>query len=302
MSTTATHTKKSFKTRNAHWFLLLPGLIYLLVFMGYPLFRGVQLSFTDTNSLTPTQGNFIGAENYSKLFTSDGFFSSIYTTLVYAISSVLGALVVGMAAALLMNESIRGKFVIRSLVTLPWAAPPIAVALIFTWMFNPQYGVVNAGLNTLGLIGRETQWLSSPTLALPALVIITVWMTFPITSLVLLAALQSIPKEIYEAATIDGSSSLKLFRYITLPLMRPTTYVMTLLLSIWALRRFDLIWVLTQGGPVDSTTTLVVRLYIESFVNGNLGYGAAIGSMGLILSIFCTVFYFIASKRLDEGK
>jgi multiple sugar transport system permease protein len=126
-------------------------------------------------------------------------------------------------------------------------------------------------------------------------------MTFPLTSLILLAALQSVSKELYEAAKIDGAGTFKLFRYVTLPFMRPTIYVMTLLLSIWALRRFDLIWVLTQGGPVDSTTTMVVRLFRESFEFGNLGYGATIGTVGFVLSVICTVFYFLAARRVEDS-
>ena len=270
--------------------------------MGYPFFRGIQLSFTDTNTLTPTEGGYVGFENYQSLITSSDFSRSVLTTLIYACISVLGALIAGLASALIMNEGFRGRLLIRSLVTLPWATPPIAVALIFTWMFNPQYGVINALFSKVGLVAPETQWLANPTLALPAVSLITIWMTFPFTSLVFLAALQSIPSEIYEAAKIDGASAIKLFRFVTLPLLRPTTYVLILLLSIWSLRRFDLIWVLTQGGPIDSTTTLVLRLYRESFVNGNLGFGAAIGTVGFLLSIFCTVVYFLISRNLEESK
>jgi len=210
--------------------------------MGYPFFRGIQLSFTDTNTLTPTEGTYVGFDNYQSLLASSDFSRSVFTTLTYASISVLGALV------------------------------------------------------------AETQWLASPSFALPAVSLITIWMTFPFTSLVFLAALQSIPSEIYEAAKIDGASAFKLFRFVTLPLLRSTTYVLVLLLSIWSLRRFDLIWVLTQGGPVDSTTTLVLRLYRESFVNGNLGFGAAIGTVGFALSILCTAVYFFISRNVEESR
>jgi multiple sugar transport system permease protein len=269
--------------------------------MGYPLLRGLQLSFTETNSLTPTISRGIGLKNYQNLLQSPGFIDSLVVTIKYAFSSVVGALALGLATALLMNRTTKGKYFIRAAITLPWAAPPIAVALIFTWMFNPQYGVINAGLHALKIVPKETHWLDSPTLALPSLVFVTVWMTFPLTSLILLAALQSVSKELYEAAKIDGAGTFQLFRYVTLPFMRPTMYVMTLLLSIWALRRFDLIWVLTQGGPVDSTTTMVVRLFRESFEFGNLGYGATIGTVGFVLSVLCTVFYFIAARRVEDS-
>lgn len=294
--------RNSWRRRNAHWILVAPALIYLLVFMGYPLFRGLQLSMTETNTLNPGMSTYIGIKNYQEIFHSSGFLNSLLITLKYALTSVLGALLLGMGAALIMNRPVRGRIFFRGMVTLPWAAPPIAVALIFTWMFNPQYGIINSGLSSLGLVNKETHWLDDPRRALIALVVITIWMSFPLTSLILLAALQSVPKELYEAARIDGASTRKVFRYVTFPLMRPTIYVMTLLLSIWALRRFDLIWVLTQGGPVDSTSTLVVRLYRESFDFGNLGKGAAIGTVGFVISVLCTVLYLIANNRVEKSQ
>jgi multiple sugar transport system permease protein len=301
-SQSALINKKPWRHRYAHWLLVAPALIYLLLFMGYPLFRGLQLSLTETNTLNPNMSTYLGTKNYQQIFHSSGFFNSFLVTLKYSVGSVLGALLLGMSAALIMNRPVRGRLFFRAMVTLPWAAPPIAVALIFTWMFNPQYGIVNSGLSSLGLVSKETHWLDDPHRALLTLVIITIWMTFPLTSLILLAALQTVPKELFEAARIDGASTRKIFRYVTLPLMRPTIYVMTLLLSIWALRRFDLIWVLTQGGPVDSTSTLVVQLYRESFAFGNLGKGAAIGMVGFVISVLCTVLYLIANNRVEKSQ
>ena len=294
--------KKPWRHRYTHWLLVAPALIYLLLFMGYPLFRGLQLSLTETNTLNPNISTYLGTKNYQQIFHSSGFFNSLMVTLKYSVGSVVGALLLGMSAALIMNRPVRGKVFFRAMVTLPWAAPPIAVALVFTWMFNPQYGIVNSALSSVGLGGKETQWLDNPHRALITLIVITIWMTFPLTSLILLAALQTVPKELFEAARIDGASARKVFRYVTLPLMRPTIYVMTLLLSIWALRRFDLIWVLTQGGPVDSTSTLVVRLYRESFAFGNLGKGAAIGTVGFVISVLCTVLYLIANNRVEKSQ
>lgn len=287
--------------RHAHWVLLAPALVYLGLIMGYPLFRGLQLSLTETSTLNPGANTYVGLKNYDKVLHSSGFFNSLAVTLRYASASVIGALLLGLGAALLMNRSMRGKIFVRTMVTLPWAAPPIAVALIFTWMFNPQFGIINAALHKLGIIGKEQHWLDNPSLALPTLVAITIWMTFPLTSLILLAALQSVPRDLYDAAKVDGATSFRLFRHVTIPLIRPTVYVMTLLLSIWALRRFDVIWVLTQGGPVDKTSTLVVQLYRDSFVYGNLGYGAAIGTLGFVLSVVCTAIYFFANRRLERN-
>jgi len=134
----------------------------------------------------------------------------------------------------------------------------------------------------------------------PALLVVTVWMTFPICALILLAAMQSIPKELYEASKIDGARAFNRFTYVTIPGIRPTLYLITLLLTVWALRRFDIIWVMTQGGPVGSTTTLVVNLYREAFQNRNLGVSSAIGILGLLLSVAVTLVYFIISRRSER--
>ena len=287
--------------RGTNWILLTPAFFFLFVILGFPLLRGLQLSFTDTDVLNPSVSTFVGFDNYKKLFDSSSFLPALMVTLIYASLSVIGALVVGMTTALIMNRTKSAKFLVRTFVTLPWAAPPVAVALIFIWIFNPQHGIVNHALGALGINNQELQWFSNPSLAMPALLIVTIWMTFPLTSLILLSALQSVPKELNESAMIDGASTIKIFRYVTIPMIRPTIYVMTLLLSIWALRRFDIIWILTEGGPADRTTTLVVKLYRESFAYGRLGYGATIGMVGFVLSVFLTLIYFKASKKAEAG-
>jgi multiple sugar transport system permease protein len=282
------------------YLLVTPAVIYLLVFMAYPLIREFQLSFTATSLLSPTESTQVGLDNYATVMSNPDFGKAALTTLLYAAGSVLGALALGLGAALVMNQPLRGRVFVRSAITLPWAAPPIAVALIFAWMFNNQYGIINFLLLKLGLIDRYQQWLDNQNLALPGLLIVTVWMTFPICALILLAAMQSIPRELYEASKVDKASAFNRFLNVTIPGIRPTLYVVTLLLSIWALRRFDIIWVMTQGGPVGTTTTLVVNLYREAFQNQNLGVSAAIGIVGLLLSVAVTVVYFIMNKRSEQ--
>jgi len=220
--------------------------------MAYPLIKEFQLSFTNTSLLAPNGGIWVGLNNYSAVVSNPDFSAAAVTTLVYAAGSVVGALVLGLGAALVMNRASRGRVFVRSAITLPWAAPPIAIALIFAWMFNNQYGVINFLLLKAGLVDNYQQWLDNQTLALPALLVVTVWMTFPICALILLAAMQSIPKELYEASKIDGARAFNRFAYVTIPGIRPTLYLITLLLTVWALRRFDIIWVMTQGGPVGT--------------------------------------------------
>lgn len=284
-----------------NWALLGPAFFFLALILGFPLLRGLQLSFTETNTLNPTESTYVGLTNYSNLLSSSSFLPALMVTITYASIAVIGALIVGMTTALIMNRTAASKFWVRTFVTLPWAAPPVAVALIFLWIFNPQNGVANYALRVLGLGGNGTQWFSNPSLAMPALLFVTIWMTFPLTSLIFLAALQSVPKELSESAMIDGASSRKILWHITFPIIRPTIYVMTLLLSIWALRRFDIIWILTEGGPVEKTTTIVIKLYREAFSYSRLGSSAAMGMVGFVLSVVLTFIYFRANKKVEES-
>ena len=286
--------------RATPYLLVAPAAAYLLVFMAYPVIKELQLSFTNTSLLSPTEGTNVGLENYSAIASASGFVKSVETTIIYAAGSVIGALVLGLGAALVMNNVARGRVLVRSAITLPWAAPPVAVALIFTWMFNNQYGVINYLLSKVGIIRHYQHWLDNQDLALPALVLVTIWMTFPICALILLAAMQAIPRELYEASKVDKASALNRFKHVTIPGIRPTLYVITLLLTIWALRRFDIIWVMTQGGPVGKTTTLVVNLYREAFQNQNLGPSSAIGVLGLLLSVGVTLVYLIMNRRAER--
>jgi multiple sugar transport system permease protein len=282
------------------YILVAPAAIYLLVLMAYPLLKGLQLSVTDTSLLAPARGQFVGLDNYSSVISAADFWKSVWVTAVYSAASVAGALILGLLAALVMNLPLRGRVVVRSFVTLPWAAPPIAVALIFIWMFNNQYGIVNFLLKNAGIIDTYRNWLDNEGLAMVSLVSVTVWMSFPICALILLAALQSIPHELYEASKVDGASALNRFKYVTMPGIRPTLYIVTLFLTIWAVRRFDIIWVMTQGGPVSSTTTLVVNLYREAFQQQDMGTASTIGVFGFILSTLLTVVYYIANKHSER--
>jgi multiple sugar transport system permease protein len=285
----------------APYLFIAPSVLFLAVTMLYPLFRGVQLSTTDTNLLAPNSGSFVGWDNYLSVVQSPTIGSSVLLTLLYAALSVAGALGFGLVVALLVNRQVRGRTLLRSVIILPWAAPPIAVALIFSWIFNNQYGVWNYLLQQVGIINEPVNWLDSPDRALWAVLLVTIWMTFPIVALILLAALQSVPADLYEAAKVDGADPISVFGNVTWPGIRPTVYVVTLLLTIWALRRFDILWVLTRGGPGNSTSTLVVRLYREAFENTNLGYAAAIGVVGVLLSIGVTAVYYALTRRAERA-
>lgn len=282
----------------APYLFLAPAILYVAVFLAYPILRGASLSFTNASILDPSGGDFIGMGNYAKLLTSLGFWHTVEVTAVYATASVVGVICVGMSAALLMNWRFRGRSLFRTAIAVPWASPEVAVTLIFAWIFNDQYGVAQFLAHQTHLFTGPLGWLDNPSLALPVILVITIWKVFPFTSLVILAALQSIPADLYEAADVDGAGGLSTFRNVILPGIAPTLLVLVLLLTIWSLRRFTLIWIMTQGGPVDATNTLVVDVYRQTFKNFELGYGAAIGMLGLMVSMLATTLYLIFERRV----
>ncbi|MCW0215561.1 MAG: sugar ABC transporter permease [Pseudonocardia sp.] len=280
--------------------LVAPAVVLLLLVQAYPLVEGLRLSFTNTALARPRAGTFAGLDNYAELFADPRLGKILWVTLVYTVASVVGSLVIGLVAALVMNVGFRGRGLLRSILTVPWAAPGVATALVFIWMLDSQYGVTNWALTLLPFVDEYQRWLNDPSLAMPAVVAVTVWKVFPFAAIALLAALQAIPEELHEAAKIDRASGLNRFRQVTMPGIAPVVLTLALFLTIWSFRRFEIIWLLTGGGPVDATNTLMIDLYRESFKNRQLGYGSAIGMVGLVLSVLASVVYFVTSRRLTR--
>lgn len=283
------------KVRNLAPYLFIgAAALYLVAFAGMPLLEGVWLSFTDTQLLSPSGGEFVGIQNYAALFGDSGFIRSLLTTISYTAATVVGSLLLGTGAAVALNEEFRGRAAVRAVLIFPWAVPAVAVALIFTWIFNKDSGVVNVGLTNVGLNGPG--WLVDPTWAFFAVTVVSIWKIFPFVLLVVLAALQAVPEELHEAALIDGADTLNRFKSVVVPFLLPTMRITALLMTIWAFRRFEIIWLLTQGGPVESTSTLVIDVYRQAFVNFELGRGAAMGVVGLCLSTAVTVIFFYVDR------
>jgi len=279
-----------------------PAVLFLLALQGYPLLRELMLSFTQTSLLTPQQSTFVGMRNYEELIARPDFWRVIAVTGIYTFVCVVMAIALGLGAALLLDRPFRGRGLARALVTIPWAAPPIAVATIFAWMLNAQYGIFNYPLKLMDLeVGYES-WLDNPRLALPAILFTTIWQIFPFSSVVLLAALQGVSEEVREAAQIDGADRINIFKVAVWPTIRPTVALLSLFVTIWSLRRFDLIWVMTQGGPIGATKTLVIELYTRAFVSRELGEAAAIGMVGLSVALVVTLVYFWATQRAEKAE
>ena len=271
--------------------------LYLLLFTGVPLFKGLDLSFTDTRLLNPDGGNYVGFENYQSLLTSAAFLRSVLTTLIYTAGTVVLSLTLGTAAAVVINRAFPGRTLARAILTFPWAVPTVAVVLVFRWIYNDSNGVANNVTSALGL--GSPGWLTDPDMGMVSVLVATVWKVTPFVMLVVLAALQSIPDELYEASRVDGADALSTIKAIVLPSLMPTLRVVALLMTIWSFRRFEIIWLLTGGGPADATNTIVINVYRQAFGNSQLGLAAAVGMLGLVLSLAVTVVYFFAEKRAE---
>lgn len=270
---------------------ILPGLVLLVGVMGYPIFWGFYLSLQRMNLASFSPPAFIGLSNYTQLFSNPLFSSALIQTLVFVATSIALEFIFGLAYALLLRERFAGYGLLRGIVLLPWMMAPVVVAFVWAWLMNGTYGILNHVLLRLGIIPQSISWLSTPGLALPAIIFVDVWRTTPFVMLVLLAGLQTIPTELYEAAKIDGAGGFQRLRHITLPLLKPAATVAFLMRVIIALRFFDIIWVMTRGGPAGTTEMLGTLAYKQSIQSMNMGSGSAVTTIIFILSFLISIGY-----------
>ena len=269
------------------WVLLAPMLLVMLLLTAWPLLRTIWLSFTDAALIgsgeTPA---WIGLENYLYALSDPDFQASVWRTLYFTLVSVTFEGVIGVLVALLLNQKFVGRNVLRVLVILPWALPTIVNAMMWRLNFNPDYGSINALLSQLGIIDGYRSWLGSPDAALNAVMFADIWKNYPLVTLLVLAALQSIPEDLFEAARLDGASAWRRFRAITFPAIVAPLGVALVLRTIDAFKIFDIIYVMTRGGPVDSTKTLSFFVYQESFSYLRAGSGAA---YAILMTLMCAL-------------
>ena len=267
------------------WLLMLPLLIVMVAVIGWPLADTVRLSFTDAR-LVGTSGHFVGIDNYARMLASSNFRSTLTTTALFAVISVAAEMVLGVAAALLLNQNFHGRAIVRALMILPWALPTVVNATLWRLIYNPEYGALNAALTQLGLIDGYRSWLGEPATALAAIIVADCWKNFPLVALIALAALQAVPRDMNAAALVDGAGPLARFRFVTLPYLAGPLMVALVLRTIEAFKVFDIIWVMTRGGPANSTRTLSILVYQEAFSFQRAGSGA---SLALIVTLLVTV-------------
>lgn len=269
--------------------------IICFVFL-YPLLSAVYYSFRDN------YGEYIGIRNYVRLFNDGSFWYNIKLTFIYILLYAVGVFFVGFTSALVGDLEWCGQKVCNTLMTLPYAIPDVAAALIWMWMFDYQYGILNFILTRLGIISEPIGWLISPTFAMHGVILATVWRLFPLHSMIILAALRSVPRELYEAARIDGANAVQSFFRITIPAIRNVLEVLLLLTIVWSFQRFTVLYLLTGGGPAGMTETAVVRIYRTAFEYFDQSYAYTMGTFVLVVLLIITVFYLWLTRSESKGE
>ncbi|MGB5596223.1 MAG: sugar ABC transporter permease [Crocosphaera sp.] len=267
------------------WLILIPALAVLAFVFAYPIGRAFWLSLFTENLGTQLQPIFSGFTNYFRMLGDGRFWQAIWNTSVFTAISVFLELVLGMVVALVLNQAFLGRGIVRTISMIPWALPTAIMGLAWAWIFNDQYGVVNDILQRLGVINIEINWLGDPTLAMIALIIADVWKTTPFISIILLAGLQSVPKDLYEAHSLDGAKPWQSFYQITLPLIMPQILIALLFRFAQAFGIFDLVQVMTGGGPAGATETVSIYIYATVMRYLDFGYGAALVVITFMLLI-----------------
>ncbi|MFE7980105.1 carbohydrate ABC transporter permease [Streptomyces shenzhenensis] len=289
------------RRRLTQWGFVAPAVVFMLLFFGYPLVRNVVMSFQHYTPKTFFTGDapFNGTDNWSHVFRDALFGKALWHTLVFTAGSLLGQFCIGLALAVFFNRRFPLNGVLRSLILLPWLVPMVVSGIVWRRILDQDTGVLNSFLDTLGL-GGHTPWLTSPDMALLAVILVNVWIGIPFNMVILYGGLQEIPKDLYEAAALDGASAWRTFRSITLPMLRPVITVVLVLGFMSTVKILDLILALTDGGPADATQTLGTLTYQNSFVQLDFGAGAVVGNVLILISAVFAVFYLRANRT--EGK
>ena len=281
------------------YLFLLPALAYISLTMLYPVAYNLRTSLEDVNVRTFLSGNapFIGLDNYRTVIDDPAFRHAIGISLLFTAGSLVFQFTLGFALALFFNQPFPGNGTIRALFLLAWLLPTVVSGSVFRWMLDGDFGVINYALRELSLIDRPRYWLIDPDTALAGTILANIWVGIPFNMVLLLAGLQSIPTTLYEAASVDGATAWQRFRTLTLPLMRPVSLSVLLLGIIYTFKVFDLIYVMTAGGPVDATTVLPIYAYQLTFRFFRFGEGAAAATLLLVGLVGIAIAYLWWSRR-----
>ena len=280
-------------------FLLLPGVVLLCAIVLYPLIRSLVSAFFDESLLYPGM-TFVGLENILAVLTDD-FGRLVQQTLIFTVGATIAPFLIGLALALVLNQRFPGQRFLRGAFLIPWLIPGVVVSFLWMWIFDANYGVLNGMLITLGAIDSPVAWLFQTDTARAALIVAKTWNTFPWIMVMMLAALQTVPNELHEAAAMDGAGTIRRFFAVTWPHIRGVAGLVILLEFIWNFQHFDTIFVLTGGGPAGTTSTFATEVYDTAFKGYDLGHAGALGILWMALLTVLVVLYVWLSERGEKG-
>lgn len=279
--------------------LILPGFLLAAFIILWPLYQLGLISLNEVNRFGQLRG-FNDAENYIAVFTDPDFLGALWRTAIWTGGIVIGTLLVSVPVAMILNDDFYGRSIARVIIMLPWAVSLTMTAIVWRWALSGESGMLNSGLQNLGLIDQNIQWLARASTAFPVQIMIGILVTIPFTTTIFLGGLSSIPDDLYEAARLEGASRWQTFREITLPLMKPFLNISIVLNMIYVFNSFPIIWATTQGGPANSTDILVTYLYKLGFRFGKLGEASALSVMMFALLLAFTILYVSLAMQRDS--
>jgi len=286
------------------YLLIAPTIILIFVIMFFPILSVFKMSLQNYSLTRLYEQGFVGLANFKTIFTKDTlFFSTLTITLKWVISEVVLQLVFGLIVALLLNQTFKGRGAVRSIVLVPWAVSGVLTTMLWILMYNQHIGIINDILKRIGIIHENVAWLSNVHTVMGAIIVAELWRGIPFFAITLLAALQSIPQDIYESCDVDGCGKVRRLFYIILPYLKESIILSTLLRAIWEFNSIDMIFTMTNGGPMEMTTTLPIYMMRTSIIEGDYGYGSALGVITFVILLVFAIFYLQANgfgREIDE--
>ena len=298
-------TKKKLSSKSfgsvSNYAFVIPGVVFLLVFMVYPILYNLIISFQDVTIMNLTgEHNFVGLSNYQTIFSDPTFFKSLSNSVIFTALCIIFQFIIGLGLALFFNQNFPGRNLFRSLMLIGWMMPMIITGTLFSWMMSGDHGIINYFLMQMNIIDEPMYWLTERDSALYGTIIANIWVGIPFNMIILLSALQALPGQLYEAAKIDGANRFRQFLHITLPLLKPTILILVMLGIIYTFKVFDLILIMTGGGPANATTVLPYYAYELAFENFEFSLGATVATIMLVLLLFLSFIYLWMMRKEEK--
>ncbi len=298
MKTSSKLTRDQRKLKTA-FIMLLPALVFLALLIAFPLGKVIHDAFTHVHLINKSMTGFAGIENFKTITEDEHFVQAVKNTILWTIFSVAGEYLMGMITAVLLNQKFKGRAIFRTCIFIPWLVPIIVAGMTWDWMLNPEFGIVNYMLKNMGLISNSINFLGDSKYALATVIFVNIWRSFPYYTISFLSAMQSIPGDLAEAASIDGAGMFRRFFSVTLPQLRSVSLVILFIHVIWTAVNFDFIWVMTEGGPNYATETLPVMIYRYSMRKFDVGAASALSTMFTVMVVLF-IFYYRKRSQLSE--